>query len=143
MRSLRPGEKVELAVAALVVLVLLVAARGLSREVPLGPLIAYAAAVVLGQGLVRDLVRVAWRRARPRPTERAACLCAESSVGLTLVAVGLGLTVLGDPRPVLVTGPRLTVGVALLLAFGFVAKDWVVVLRRVEDHGSIAVGPPR
>lgn len=145
-RGLRPAERVEALLAPLVVGGVFLATRALRLDLPLGHLLAYAAVVVLGQGLARDVSRLVHRRltATPAraPTERLACLCAESSAGLLLVAVGLGLTLAGDPRRVLVTGDRLTLALAALLAFGFVAKDWVVVLRRVEDHATIAVGPP-
>lgn len=145
-RGLRPAEKLELLLAAALVTLVFLTTRALRLDVPLGHLIAHAAAVVLGQGLVRDLARVAARRlaAAPAtvPTERLACLCAESSVGLLLVVVGIGLTLAGDPRTVALTGDRLTLALGGLLIFGFVAKDWVLVLRRVEDHATIAVGPP-
>jgi hypothetical protein len=134
------AQRLEVALCAL--LVLGVGLLAPSWELPLGRLVAYSAVVLLGQGLVRDLARLVARR-RTAPTERLLCLCAESSIGVLLVLVGIGLTLAGSDRPVPLSRGALTAGVAGLLLVGFVAKDWAIVLRRVEDHGTIALGPPR
>jgi hypothetical protein len=142
-RGLRPAERVELALVAASLGAAAALAEGLAWSVPFGTLVGYAAAVLLGQGLVRDVSRLVARRLRGEvapPTTKLLCLCAESSVGVLLVAAGLGLTLLGIDQPVVVTHGVFVGGLAAVLLFGFVAKDWVLVLRRVEDHAAIRVG---
>lgn len=111
---------------------------GWSWDPELRWLFGYAAALILGQGLLRDVARLVLRRG-PRPeATKLACLCAESSLGLTLLLVGAGgLTLLGVSQTVHVTPGRLSLGVLALLTVGYVAKDYVLVLERVEDHGTI------
>jgi hypothetical protein len=141
-RGLRSAERVELVLIALAAPVAWLATGGLAWSLPLGKLVAYSAVVLLGQGLVRDLAKLAARRLAGAPapaTQRLLCLCAESSAGLALVAAGIGLMLLGIDRPVVLDQARLTLGGLLLLAAGFVAKDYVLVLRRVEDHATIAL----
>lgn len=98
----------------------------------------YAAAVILGQGLVRDLARIALRRAPPVETFKMTCLCAESSLGLVLLLVGAGgLTLLGVKETILIDQTRLGIGLLTLLLVGLFAKDYVVVVKRVEDHAAV------
>lgn len=142
-RGLRPGERVELVLVAVSLGAAAALAEGLAWSVPFGRLVGYAAAALLGQGLVRDVTRLVVRRVRREvapPTTKLLCLCAESSVGVLLVVAGLGLTLLGIDQAVVVTRGVLVGGLAAVLLFGFVAKDWVLVLRRVEDHATIRVG---
>jgi hypothetical protein len=116
------------------------ATGGLAWQVPFGTAMGYGAAALLAQGLVRDVVTLALRRrsggGAPR---RIGCLCAESTVGLLLVALAVGITLLGISEPVLLTRPRLVGALAAVLIGGFVAKDYVVIVRRETDHASIAV----
>lgn len=144
-RRPRPAERVELALVALLVAAAAVATpSSLAWSLSLGKLVAYSAVVLLAQGLVRDVARLTWRRARgaaaPAVTERAPCLCAESSVGLILVTSGVLLSLAGVDERVVVGRTSLAVGLLGLLLFGFLAKDWVLVLRRVEDHATVAPG---
>lgn len=112
---------------------------GLSWSPRCGALAGYAAAVLLGQGLLRDLLRLALGGRVP-VTRRMRCLCAESTLGLVLLVAGAALLLLGLEEPVQVDRARLVGGLAGLFGLGFVAKDYVLVIRREEDHGSIALG---
>lgn len=108
----------------------------------LGKAVGYGAALLLGQGLVRDLTRLAWRRARGearRPGRRIACLCAESTVGLALVGAAVGLTLLGVGDTVTLGRASATLAALGVLTFGLVAKDYVVSVRRETDHASVIV----
>lgn len=129
--------EVGLIVAGLVVTWVL--ARDLSWAPRFGALAGYAAAVILGQSLLRDVARLALGGRVP-VTRRMRCLCAESTLGVGLLLAGLTLLLLGLEEPVQIDRARLTGGLAALLALGFVAKDYVLVIRREEDHGSIALG---
>ena len=98
----------------------------------------YAAVVILGQGLLRDVARLMLRRGPKPEATKLACLCAESSLGLTLLLLGAGgLTLLGVTQTVHLTPLRLSLTLLGLLTVGYVAKDYVLVLKRVEDHASI------
>lgn len=116
-----------------------VLARDLSWSPRCGALAGYAAAVLLAQGLVRDVARLGLGGRVP-VTRRMRCLCAESTLGVGLLLIGLTLLLLGLEEPVGLDRARLTGGLGALLALGFVAKDYVLVIRREEDHGSIALG---
>lgn len=112
---------------------------GLAWTPEAGALMGYAAAVLLGQGLLRDLLRLALAGRSGAPRRRVPCLCAESTLGLGLLAAGLLLLGLGLGGPVALGRAGLVGGLAALFLLGFVAKDYVVVIRREEDHGSVAV----
>lgn len=140
-RGLTAAEKAELALlpAGLVAAGLLLPAA-LAWRVELGALIAYGAATMFVQGLVRDLARLALRKgAPPGRTKLGLCLCAESTIGLVTVVAGLGLLLLGLGGSVVVGKVGLLAGLAAILGLGFIAKDYVLVLKRVEDHAAIEV----
>ena len=101
-----------------------------------GALVSYAAALILGQGLLRDLIKLAFR-GMSQPTRKLRCLCGETSVGLALLAAGLGSLWLGIDERVSISGLQLWVGLAALLAGGFLIKDYVLVIERVSDHSAI------
>ena len=99
----------------------------------------YAAAVVLGQGLIRDVVRLLVA-GRPKGTRTLRCLCAESTLGLGLLVVGAGgLTCLGVTEHVQLSGARLPLTLLGVLVLGLVLKDYAVSIHRIEDHGEIRV----
>jgi hypothetical protein len=102
-----------------------------------GSLIGYAAALLLGQGLIRDVARLLVRRVSSGQRQRIVCLCAESSIGIALLVVGASLTFLGLTEPVLVSRLGLSAGIAGVLVLGFVAKDFVITVRREKDHARI------
>lgn len=139
-RGLTRAGGIEIALCAAAIGATWFLAAGLSWSPQLGSLLAYSAAVFLGQGLIRDLARLAARRGQGKPTQKLMCLCAESTIGVVGLVAGLTLLGMGIEEQVLVTGPRLTAILAGLLGAGFVAKDYVLVVKRVEDHGDIAIG---
>jgi hypothetical protein len=143
-RALRARlQRLELGGLALALLAVWPLARDLEWSPRCGALCGYAAAVLLGQGLLRDLARLALASVGgvPRaPLRRLRCLCAESTLGLGLLGAGLLLLLAGLEEPVRIDRPRLLAGLVVLLGVGFLAKDYVLVVRREEDHGSIAVG---
>ena len=138
-KGLRRREWIELGVIALALPALWFATRDLLWSPRFGALVAYCAALFLGQGLVRDVARLLVE-GRKTATQKMLCMCAETSVGVVALVAGLALLGIGLEERVTLTGNRLTALAAALLAFGFVAKDYVLVLRRVEDHGTISVG---
>lgn len=138
-RGLRTSERVELVLGALGLTAVAAATGGLEWSLSLGTLVCYAAIVILGQGLVRDLARLLLRPGPSAKRERLPCLCAESTVGIGMVAAGAALLLVGSTAPLVLDRGELVLGLAGLLTFGFVSKDYVLILRRVEDHGSITL----
>ena len=99
----------------------------------------YAAAVILGQGLIRDLVRLRLS-GRPQATRTLRCLCAESTLGLGLLLLGAGgLTCLGITERVHLDGARLPLTLLSVLVLGLLIKDYAVSIHRIQDHGEIRV----
>jgi hypothetical protein len=104
-----------------------------------GKAVAYSAALLLAQGLIRDIARLAFARRAEGEKRRIMCLCAESTLGLILIVMGLGLTLIGI-QDVVTLGPvGRTVLVAAILVIGFIAKDYVVSIRKERDHASVIV----
>jgi hypothetical protein len=103
-----------------------------------GTLLGMAGALLLTQGLLRDVIKLALRRERSEK-KRIACLCAESSIGLLLVLAGMALAALGLNQPVVASATAVLLGPPLVLVLGFIAKEYVVVIRKEKDHGSVIV----
>jgi hypothetical protein len=129
----------ELTVIALALPALFFGLGDLSWTPKFGALVAYAAALFLGQGLVRDLVRLGIE-GRKDPTKKLLCMCAETSIGVVALAAGLGLLMIGIKDTVALTPMRVTAIAAGILVAGFIAKDYVLIIRRETDHGSVIVG---
>ncbi|MCZ7582263.1 MAG: hypothetical protein M5R36_02395 [Deltaproteobacteria bacterium] len=99
--------------------------------------VALVAGVLFAQSLVRDMVRLVIRR-RSGAAEKFPCLCVETSLALVAGGAAFLLAALGVSEPVALGSFRLAALVAGTLAVGFLTKDYVVTVRRVEDHGGIA-----
>lgn len=132
-------EKSELLTIGIAIPALFAATQGLDWTLPFGALIAYAAGLILAHGLVRDVTRLAIE-GRKTPTESLLCLCAESTIGLAVLAAGSLLLAVGIKDTVSLTTYSLTALVAGILTLGFLSKDYVFVVRKVKDHGTISIG---
>lgn len=138
--SLTRMEKVELALLAVAVGTLAAWPGEVRWTAAFGTVVGACAALLLGQGLVRDLARLWVHRAASTEKRRIACLCAESTIGLGLIAVALGVTALGIVEPVTLDHHELVLLVTVIVGGGFVAKDYVVTVRKETDHESVIVG---
>jgi len=117
------------------------ATPALAWPLALGTAICYGAALLLGQGLVRDLIRLAQERGRKsEEAQRIKCLCAESTVGLVAIAGGSLLLIGGIEETVVLTQTSLTGGIAGILVAGFIMKNYAISIRKIEDHNSVIVG---
>ena len=98
-----------------------------SFEFRLGGIITCASLLLLLQGFCRDLWL--WRAARRNPTpdapRYAACMCVESTLGLTGILAAAGLTAFRFGPVYAITQPWLTLGVTAVLVTGFLLKDFV------------------
>lgn len=131
-------EKAELALIAAAIAAAWAAMGRREWSPSLGGLAGWAAALILAQGLVRDLVRLAL----PRPEgerRRLACLCAESAIGMVLLLAAAAITLLGVTQTVALDRTCLALSVLTVLGAGFFAKDYVVTVRKEKDHASVVV----
>lgn len=113
----------------------------LPASIGMGSLLLWASALLLLQGLLRDL----WLLARQQPTRpqiRLRCMCIESTVGLAGVIAGL--VILGSVFDWMVSMETWiwSLLLTLVLLSGFVIKDYVFVwpplrIRKVKNHGAI------
>lgn len=107
------------------------------------------AALVLGQGLVRDL-RVIYLRRRagtpppapdapepPRGPELNVCM--ESTVGLFLL--GVAFFYMAFPVPPKISIPRgaAMFGAGVIVLVGWISRDLVLTLRHIKDHYDVPV----
>ena len=108
-------------------------------QVPLGKLIGFVAALLLSQSLFRDLVLWWQKRKSDTPKRRIGCLCAESTIGLSLAGAAIAMSLLGLQQEVRLSPTQATALAGTILAVGFFTKNYVVIIRKEKDHGSIRV----
>ncbi len=134
-----PLEKLEILAIGVLLPVTWSATSQIECEFPFGQMVGLIAALLLGQSLLRDVVL--WFRGRKSQTEkrRIGCLCAESTIGLTLALTAVGLSLLGITQVVTLSPAQCTATVAAVLLAGFFSKDFIVIIRKEKDHGSIRV----
>jgi hypothetical protein len=139
-------EKIELGLIAAVTVSFFLVAGVMPERISVGNLLLGAASVVLLQSLLRDLWLLAKGRRKPptHPPRVGQCMCVESTVGITGVAVGLILVLcrVGMTAPM----GRWSWGAFVLvsLGIGFLMKDYVIEfkpwrIRRDKDHLNIIV----
>src|SRR5271168_4839615 len=139
-------ERVELGLIAAVTVSFFLVAGVRPERISVGNLLFGAAAVVLLQGLLRDLWFLAKARRKPptHPPRVGRNMCVESTVGITGLAVGLILVMcrVGMTAPM----GRWSWGAFVLvsLGLGFLMKDYVMEfkpwrIRRDKDHLNIIV----
>jgi len=140
------ADKTELALIPLLGAGLLLAAPLLSDKMGLERVLLSTSALLLLQGLIRDVWLLASRKrgkaaSQPR---RARCLCVESAVGLSGILAGLLL--LGSEADYPITLNHWQWGILLMatMTSGFLIKDLVLEwnplrLRRDRDHINIVV----
>lgn len=143
---LNASEWIEVALIALVGAGFWFAGAVLPEQMGLGQLLLGASALLLFQSLLRDLwlLAKARRKTQTTPPRVAKCMCVESMVGLTGIAIGLALFSWPIGKPVSMGRSSWSAFPILVLAAGFVIKDYVLEakpwrLRRDKDHVNIIV----
>jgi len=136
-------EKTELALIPVVGAVVWLLAPVLPDKLAVGRLLLIVSALILFQGLVRDI----WllfrdTHAEPAPRKVARCMCVESTVGVTGIVIGLILLGAGIGQPVLISGWLWSVLIMVVLSTGFLMKDYVVEwspwrIRQEKNHMNI------
>lgn len=140
------AEKIELGLIGATGAGLFVLAPVLSSEMEIGDLVLYASALLLLQGLLRDVwLLIKARNGAPAAAQRAArCTCAESTVGVAGLAIGAALVGFGWSKPVTMDAWLWGIPAVLVLMTGFLIKDYVLEsrpwrIRRDSDHVNILV----
>jgi hypothetical protein len=140
---LKTREIVELGLIPVAVAGVGFAARWLPTQLGTGSLLVVACLAWLVQGGLRDLWLLYLVKSQPAaPRRRLACMCLESSVGLTGVVIGVGLALCHVGGRHTLNPTRWMVLAAGVLTVGFLAKDLVIswrplAVRRDPDHHSI------
>ena len=134
----------ELAVIVLALAGLHVLAPRLPAELPLGQLMLSAAALLLLQGLLRDLYILARGRRGGVDDVRieARCMCVESILGALGIVAGGAVLLAGAGGIVDMPASRWTLAGAAVLVVGFLIKDLVIDLanpavRVQRDHLNV------
>lgn len=140
------AEKIELELIAATGAGFFALAAVLPPRLELGNLVLYASGLLLVQSLLRDIwLLFRARNAAPTGSVRAArCMCAESTVGITGVAIGAALVGFAWGKPIVMSAWAWSAQDVLVLSIGFLIKDYVVEsrpwrIRRDADHVNILV----
>jgi len=138
------AEKVELTLIPVFGAIFWLLPIGLPEKPGSGRLLLVAAAILLFQGLIRDiwLLRKSKLSAKTDPPVRAQCICAESLIGITGVVVGISMLASDIDLPVSISNDTWSLLVMTILTMGYGIKDYVVELnplriRRDKDHMNI------
>jgi hypothetical protein len=141
---MKTREKIELSLIPVAVAATGLAGRWLPAQLGTGELLVIACLIWLVQGGLRDLWLLYLLKSRPAtaPRRKLACMCLESSVGLTGVVLGVVLALCGVGGHIMLNPGRWMLLAAAVLALGFLAKDLVISwrplgVRRDPDHHSI------
>lgn len=139
------SEIIELALIPIVIVAVWLS-EALPEQLGLGKLTLWLAALLLGQGFLRDLWFLASRKKKQKtePKKQTQCLCLESTLGLTGILLGALLFVSGFDRSMLVDAWQWSVLILVTTGVGFMIKDYVLVwspfgLRRDPNHMNIIV----
>ena len=138
------AEKIELVLIPILGLSIWLMATELPASVSVGTLLLGASVILLLQSLIRDL----WLLAKQKratlliPRREGRCMCVESTVGFTGVAVGLVVLGSGIDWSVSMEGWNWCFLVVLVMAIGFAIKDYLFEwspfrIRRDKDHVNI------
>jgi hypothetical protein len=141
---MKTREKIELGLIPVVVAAVGLAGRLLPAQPGTGELLVFAGLAWLVQGGLRDLWLLYLMKSRPAtaPRRKLACMCLESSAGLTGVVLGVVLAIGGIGGQVTLNAGRWMLLAVAVLTLGFLAKDFVVSwrplgVRRDPDHHTI------
>jgi len=140
------AEKIELTLIPLIGVASWFLAALLPTSTSVGKLLMWTAALLLLQGLLRDL----WLLSRadqegPAGDEREAqCLCMESTVGIAAIVLGVLLLASTLDIPLLMSALGWSLLVVAMLTMGFLMKDWVIEwnpwrIRRERGHVNLVV----
>lgn len=115
----------------------------MSNSLELTRIVLYASALLLLQGLIRDITLL--MISKPNANEetiQATCLCVESSIGMTGIIAGAVLIGIGFDSTLNMSPLKWSMGIMGVLVIGFLIKDFVIQaiplrIYRDKDHMNI------
>ncbi len=125
------GEKFEIGLIPLIGLFLWIVAPGLPDQVEAGSFLLIFSALILLQGLIRDLLKLLYSAPEPVPPQNCRetrCICLESVIGISGILLGILLTGFAVRGQVEMTRWCWSLTVMVVLATGFLIKDYVLIL---------------
>ncbi len=139
-----PAEKIEIVLIPLFGTTLWMIAPGLPEKVESGILLLGASALLLLQGLIRDLWLLAKgrRKKQAKPPRRARCMCLESTIGAIGIVTGIVVLLSETNRSVVMNNWTWSFPVMGVMTMGYLIKDYVLKwnpfrILRDKDHMHI------
>lgn len=138
------AEKIEIAVIAALAAASWFAWPQSLNPLPWWKIVLGLSALLLAQGLIRDIAILLRRRSHASISKTMQCFCLESTVGAGGVIAGIVLAGFAGTNQVTVTRWTFLFTVTATLAIGFLIKDLVITwnpigLRREKNHLNILV----
>ena len=93
-----------------------------------GTFILYTAGIIFAQSLVRDILILLNKKQSVNMGRRESklCLCAESTLGLTVLVLGLFLSKIGSSQPVFLDSVRWCSWITFWMLLSYSIKDYVI-----------------
>lgn len=138
-------EKTELALIFISIILLFIFSSLLPQEISLARLLLYCSALLLFQGLIRDLWYLYTNKqasSEEQQAEAKQCICLESSIGMTGLLIGT-VVLFGQLNVSLELTALHWVGIiGAILILGFLMKDLVFYwrsfqIRREKNHSNV------
>lgn len=121
------AEKIELALIPLLGICSWLIASELPNQMDIGQLLLAMSAFLLLQSLIRDLWLLANQRGtQPELQRKIRCMCAESTVGMTGIIVGIVLLGVGIDASLPMSNLSWSILVMAIMSLGFIMKDYVI-----------------
>lgn len=137
-------EKMELTLIFISIILLFIFSSLFPPKISLARLLMYCSALLLFQGLIRDLCYMYSKKKTPEEEQPEAkqCMCVESSIGVLGLLIGIALLFSRLNTPLSLTSLRWVGLIGITLIFGFLIKDLVFYwrsfqIRREKNHSNI------
>jgi len=98
------------------------------RDLDWGTFLLYTAGLIFLQSLVRDILILLKKKqsVNMKTRESKLCLCAESTLGLTVLILGILFSKIGSSQPVFIDSTRLCSWTTFWMLFSYSIKDFVI-----------------
>lgn len=121
------AEKIEVSLIPLLGICSWLIASKLPNQMNIGQLLLGMSAFLLLQSLIRDLWLLANQRGKqPDLQRKIRCMCAESTVGMTGIIIGIVLLGTGIDLSVPMPNWSWSILIMAILSLGFIMKDYVI-----------------
>ena len=137
-------EKVEITLIGVFILLIVSAFSSLlPSNMKLGTLLLYCSALLLFQGLLRDLYHYfSQNNVDDSPVTYAQCVCLESSIGVIGIFAGFIVTFTPIDAVIVLSSLNWALILSFVVAVGFLLKDWVfhwqpMGFKREKNHMNV------